>query len=433
LRDSIAGQLPASTAHLLVAKVADVVTNQNWTLPVDFCQAFPLITTDIQATPLPCTSERDELIWADSASGHLTFTNAYFCGLPPLQKSSWSKIIWRLFIPPARSLVAWRIMQDVLATDDNLLKRGFLIVSCCSLCGRAYETTDHLFLRCPFITRYWNWLATVIGQNINVTSFPALLGTCNRGWSPQLRELISAAIVNTLWLVWKCRNNIRFNDISPNFLRDMNFLKGLICQAASHSKGHMFSSIHEFSIIKYFGIDCHPPPPPSIKEVTWLRPPYNWVKCNTDGASRGSPGASACGGLFRNHLGEFIGAFSANIGIATSLHAEICAAIFAIDFAMARGWTNLWLECDSLLLIQAFSNIQLVPWKLKTKWTNCLSYIRQFRFRYSHIYREGNTCADRLANAGFFVDGVVWWDYLPSCSRDSFSRDRLGLPNYRFR
>jgi hypothetical protein len=49
------------------------------------------------------------------------------------------------------------------------------------------------------------------------------------------------------------------------------------------------------------------------------------------------------------------------------------------------------------------------------------------------IYREGNTCADRLANAGFFVDGVVWWDQLPSCSRDNFSRDRVGLPNYRFR
>jgi ribonuclease HI len=195
----------------------------------------------------------------------------------------------------------------------------------------------------------------------------------------------------------------------------------------------MFSSIQEFSFIKYFGADCHPPPPPSIKQVNWTRLPFNWVKCNTDGASRGSPGASYCGGIFRDHLGTFLGAFSANIGVATSLYAEICVAIYAIEFALARGWTNLWLECDSLLLVQAFSNVHLVPWKLKTKWKNCLHHIRDFRFRFSHIYREGNTCADRLANAGFFVDGVVWWDQLPSCSRDSFSRDRVGLPNYRFR
>jgi hypothetical protein len=71
----------------------------------------------------------------------------------------------------------------------------------------------------------------------------------------------------------------------------------------------MFLSIHEFSIIKHFGVVCHPPLPPSIKQVNWIQPPYNWVKCNTDGASRGFPGASACGDIFRDHTGTFLGAF----------------------------------------------------------------------------------------------------------------------------
>lgn len=124
----------------------------------------------------------------------------------------------------------------------------------------------------------------------------------------------------------------------------------------------MFSYIHEFSIIKHFGVACHPPLPPSITQVSWIRPPYNWVKCNTDGASRGSLGASSSGGIIRDHMGTFIGAFSANIGVATSLYAEIiCAVIYAIEFASGSGWTNLWLEFDSLLLVQAFSNIHLVP------------------------------------------------------------------------
>ncbi|WJX41072.1 hypothetical protein P8452_28481 [Trifolium repens] len=433
LKDSIDGQLPDSISHLMAAKVADVVNNQAWALPDDFRQNFPSIANDIQAMPISYAPEPDELVWNDSPSGELNFKNAYFCGLPALQTPGWAKIIWRLFIPPSRSLVMWRIMHNVIATDDNLVKRGFPIVSCCSLCGREYETADHLFLRCPFITRYWNWLSALIGRTVDTSNFSSLLGMCSRGWSPQVRDIIIASIVNIIWLVWKCRNNIRFNDILPNFPRDLIYLKSLIYQAASHSKGHMFSSIQEFSVIKYFGANCHPPPPPSIKQVNWIRPPFNWVKCNTDGASRGSPGASSCGGIFRDHLGTFLGAFSANIGVATSLYAEICAAIYAIEFALARGWTNLWLECDSLLLVQAFSNAHLVPWKLKTKWKNCLHHIRDFRFRFSHIYREGNTCADRLANAGFFVDGVVWWDQLPSCSRDSFSHDRVGLPNYRFR
>lgn len=433
LKDSIGGQLPDSISHLEHAKVAEVINGHDWILPDLFKERYPNITSDIQAIPLSCTAELDELVWTNSPSGELMFKDAYFCGLQNSQTLGWTKIIWRPFIPPSRSLVTWRIMHNVIATYDNLVKRGFPIVSCCSLCGGAYETADHLFLRCPYITRYWDWLSVLIGKPLDVSNFSALLGICSRGWSSQVRDLVIAAVVNILWLIWKCRNNIRFNDTQANFPRDLIYLKGLIYQAASHSKGHMFSSVQEFSIIKHFGAACRPLPPPTITQVNWIRPPSNWVKCNTDGASRGSPGASSCGGIFRDHLGTFLGAFSANIGVATSLYAEICAAIYAIDFALARGWTNLWLECDSLLLVQAFSNIHLVPWKLKTKWKNCLHHLRNFRFRYSHIYREGNSCADRLANAGLFVDGIVWWDRLPRCAYDGFSRDRVGLPNYRFR
>jgi len=36
-------------------------------------------------------------------------------------------------------------MHNVFAIDDNLIKRGFTIVSCSSLCGNNYETAHHLF------------------------------------------------------------------------------------------------------------------------------------------------------------------------------------------------------------------------------------------------------------------------------------------------
>jgi hypothetical protein len=43
-----------------------------------------------------------------------------------------------------------------------------------------------------------------------------------------------------------------------------------------------------------------------------------------------------------DHMGTFLDALSANIGVATSLYAEIiCAAIYAIEFASGRGWTRL--------------------------------------------------------------------------------------------
>ncbi|MCI81060.1 ribonuclease H protein, partial [Trifolium medium] len=39
-----------------------------------------------------------------------------------------------------------------------------------------------------------------------------------------------------------------------------------------------------------------------------------WVKCNTDGAAHGSPGPSACGGLFRNCHGLYLGSFAEFLG-----------------------------------------------------------------------------------------------------------------------
>jgi hypothetical protein len=58
-------------------------------------------------------------------------------------------------------------------------------------------------------------------------------------------------------------------------------------------------------------------------------------------------------------------------------------------------------------------------------WKNCLHIIRNFRFRVSHIYREGNVYAHRITNTGFYIDGLVWWDTLPNCSKETFFRDRF--------
>jgi hypothetical protein len=48
------------------------------------------------------------------------------------------------------------------------------------------------------------------------------------------------------------------------------------------------------------------------------------------------------------------------------------------------------------------------------------------------IFREGNSCADKLANMGHGIQDSIWLDTLPSELHFDFFRDRIGLPNYRF-
>lgn len=41
-------------------------------------------------------------------------------------------------------------------------------------------------------------------------------------------------------------------------------------------------SMHEFTIIKAFNVDIHPPKAPKIIEVLWLFLAIGWLRCNTD-------------------------------------------------------------------------------------------------------------------------------------------------------
>lgn len=105
------------------------------------------------------------------------------------------------------------------------------------------------------------------------------------------------------------------------------------------------------------------------------------------------------------------------------LHAEFVGVMLAIEIAFDKGWHNLWIECDSKLVLDAFKNISLVPWKLVNRWKNCLYIADRMNIRFSHIFREGNSSADKLAAYGTTIQGLHWWNLIP----------RYGLPSFRVR
>jgi hypothetical protein len=68
-------------------------------------------------------------------------------------------------------------------------------------------------------------------------------------------------------------------------------------------------------------------------------------------------------------------------------------------------------ECDSLVAINAFANINVVPWTLRNQWYNCL--LLGLSVTSSHIYWEGNKCADRFENHGHMLTNSLWWYSMP--------------------
>jgi ribonuclease HI len=111
--------------------------------------------------------------------------------------------------------------------------------------------------------------------------------------------------------------------------------------------------------------------------------------------------------------------YGENTGVGDSLHAELSGAMRAIEIANTHQWTNLWLETDSDLVVRAFKNHAIVPWHLCNRWANCMQIISGMNFLATHIYREGNDCADSLASLGANAVSLIIWNEPPLCIRYS--------------
>lgn len=67
---------------------------------------------------------------------------------------------------------------------------------------------------------------------------------------------------------------------------------------------------------------------------------------------------------------------------------------------------------------------------MRNRWHNCLQH--GMTVLCSHVFREGNCCADKTAFIGHSLKNTVWFDSLPHTLPVDFARDRSGLPNFRF-
>jgi len=96
-------------------------------------------------------------------------------------------------------------------------------------------------------------------------------------------------------------------------------------------------------------------------------------------------------------------------------------AILGIELAWSKGFRRIWLECDSSLLYQAFSSFNLIPWSLRGRWRKCIKICKEIDFKVSHIFYEGNHCADKLV--ALRIENKLdfkWYDVLPAVIKLDF-------------
>ncbi len=120
----------------------------------------------------------------------------------------------------------------------------------------------------------------------------------------------------------------------------------------------------------------------------------------TDGGARGNPGPSGIGVVVYNEQKELVREYSDFLGIATNNQAEYKAVILALKKAQELGGEELRFYLDSELVVkQLRGEYKVKNQDLASLFLEVHNLSLNFKkISYTHVRRELNKEADRLAN-----------------------------------
>jgi ribonuclease HI len=146
-----------------------------------------------------------------------------------------------------------------------------------------------------------------------------------------------------------------------------------------------------------------------------------------DGGSRGNPGPAGIGVVVEHPTGRRV-EISQSIGARDNNYAEYAALLVALDYAAAYQSSGLQVYSDSEVVVRQISgsyNCQSAA--LRDIYSACMALIGDFQhFAITHIRRENNAAADRLAKEA--IDRTTR-EKQPA--DDDTSEDRFPLRNPR--
>ncbi|HEY6065201.1 MAG TPA: ribonuclease HI family protein, partial [Thermoanaerobaculia bacterium] len=125
-------------------------------------------------------------------------------------------------------------------------------------------------------------------------------------------------------------------------------------------------------------------------------------RASIDGAARGNPGPAGAGVFVEPEHGRPALEFYEPLGSATNNVAEYRALLLALERAEEAGADEVEIRSDSRLLVeQMHGTFKMRAEHLKPLLADAVLRAKRFRkFSISHIPREQNMKADRLANKG---------------------------------
>nr|XP_027077022.1 uncharacterized protein LOC113700774 [Coffea arabica] len=229
-----------------------------------------------------------------------------------------------------------------------------------------------------------------------------------------------------IWFLWKVRNRARHEGVpfqSRQVILDIESFVVQLGQAGVLMPKHFIRDLeHPWAPTKGIRSKRF-----KVCAVAWSRPPLNMLKLNTDASVFGARASG--GGLVRDHTGHLIFAFYKEFGEVDTLTAEGLSLWHALLYCKERNLTGLLAEVDSEVLVHFLLFSDTSKWPLCYTLHRIQSLLVELSSTVRHIFREANSCADKLAGGKHPTDTVFSSVHqLPPTVRATLQLDRWEVP-----
>ncbi|XP_060170728.1 uncharacterized protein LOC132601671 [Lycium barbarum] len=331
------------------------------------------------------------------------------------------------------SFFVWRLWQAKLPLDDTLKKWGFQFASRCSCCQTPQEETiAHVFLRSEVAQQIWKHFSGPAGIKIERLQLSQVITAWwEASVNHHIKIIYQAVPIVIVWELWKRRNTLlRGGKLSVNSLR-YKIMHSIILFMKARRKNFKYAPYNWVDLLKALHTYT---PKLRITQVCWRPPDIGWMKCNTDGASRGNPGRSSWSFCLRNANGDLVFAQSKEMkeGNFSNTEAEAKAILQALRHMEIN---QMVVENDSMLMKNVMEKKWHSPWQIINTVEEIWRIMSERTILVSHVFREGNKLVDFLANlaldrgdytANSFQDLVIW-------GRKLINSDKSNIPYFRIR
>jgi ribonuclease HI len=272
-------------------------------------------------------------------------------------------------------------------TNEVRWRRKITSNPCFSHCLTELETIIHALHDCPNALGVWDRIIEVADREAfySLNWYTWLLNNLRFNHPSSKRKFWGIEFGIVLWQIWKERNHRIFSSSTSPYTSTVQVIRRL-----------MGDVIH--SMVGESGFKDN------TKQrvcIGWRYPPIDWVKINVDGCSKGNPGLVGAGGVIRDAMGRWIVGFALNIGICTSVGAELWAITNGLKLAWSKGFRKIILESDSSLAVDLITKNKIFidkNYNLIMQARELLA--KEWDIQVRHVYREANSMADWLANYG---------------------------------